>query len=562
MELETRDKAAGRIPKNIVPISALAFILLILAIGAQITYTVLKSDKVYSGVLIDQHNAGGLTRPELTDLLDKNYRSKVDTEELSVKAKDVVEKIKFSEAKVNYDISSAVDKAFEVGRSGNIFDRLSDIIKTSTNSIKLTVPYTFDKERMQKVVTAIYDKTFTEVKELDIKINNDNVVLLSGHHGESIEKDKLFAQIEALISSCNGGNIEVPVVTTPPKKVDIEELYKRISLEAADARADVKDNSVTILPHVVGRSIDKSSLASIVEEVEKSEDAQKVLPVEFIKPKVTTEMARANIFKDTLGTMSTQFHTGNQNDSNRGVNIRLAVSKINGTVLAPGQVFSFNTVVGERSEAGGYKAAHAYISGKIVDDIGGGICQVSTTLYNAILFSDLNVTERTNHMFTVGYVPYGRDAAVSYPGVDFKFRNSTNWPVKLEGFVTKGNQLVFSLKGTNETPGKTITITPQTIKTIEPPPIQYIDDPNLPAGTEKVENEAMKGYVIDTFKITKQDGKVVKEEKLHRSTYKALAKTIRKGIKKVPGAPVIPEVSSPQAGVGELEIPPAIPAVP
>lgn len=558
MDVEIQKKDIKRMPKNIVLIGLMIFILLMLAIAGQITYTVLKSDKVYNGVFIGPHNVSGLTQDQLTDFLDKNYLDKAKSAEILVKAKDAKETIAFSQIKIKYDISSSVKKAFEVGRKGNLFDRLTDIVKSSTSPVELAVDYSFDKDATQNIIKSLYDKTYTPIKEADIQISNDEVILISGHPGESIEAEKLLNQVEDMIGACQGGNVDVPVVAPAPKKMDLEELYKKISADASDARPVVVNNSVTITPHVVGRNIDKSALSNIVQDLEKTESAQKVLPVEFVQPKITTEMVQAKLFKDTLGTMNTYFSTGTQNDANRGVNIKLAVSKLTGTIIAPGQTFSFNEVVGSRSEANGYKTAHTYVAGEIVDGVGGGICQVSTTLYNAALFSDMDVVARTNHMFTVGYVPYGRDASVYYPDVDLKFKNNTNWPVKIEGWVTKGNQLFFSIIGTNETPGKTVVISPQIVKTLEPPPVKYVDDPTLPVGAEKIEHEAMKGFVVDTYKTVKLDGKVTAEGKLHRSTYNPLEKLIKRGTKKYPNAPV-QQAAPTKPGVDEAANPPAKP---
>lgn len=564
MEVETTGKAARKIPKNTLIIGLIAFTLMMLAITGQFTYTVLKSDKVYNGINIGQQNVGGMSRQDLTNFLEANYSNRIKDLKISINAKNFTESIDFSKAGVKYDVSAAVEQAFQIGRTGNMFERLSEIIQTSVNTTTLAVPYTFDKETINVAIQSIYSKIHSPVKEASLEITESKVVLTSGQHGESIEKDKLFNNIEEMIGKCTGGNIEVPIVMTSPKKIDVEALYKEISLETIDAKAEVKDNQITVTPHTVGRSINKTSLSSIVQEIGKTENSPEILPVEFIQPKFTTEMLNAKLLKDTLGKMHTQFYTGNQNDANRGVNIRLAVSKINGTVLAPGQVFSFNEVVGPRTAAGGYKAAHAYIGGKIVDDIGGGICQVSTTLYNSVLFSDMEVTQRTNHMFTVGYVPYGRDAAVSYPDVDFKFRNSSSLPIKIEGWVTPGNQIHFAIKGTNENPGKTISINPQTVSTIAPPPVTYIDDPTLPEGTEKVEQSAMTGFIIDTYKIVKQDGTVVSNEKIHRSNYKALGKKVRRGTMKVEtpvdatvNPPVNPEEIEQQPPANETVLPPS-----
>jgi hypothetical protein len=204
---------------------------------------------------------------------------------------------------------------------------------------------------------------------------------------------------------------------------------------------------------------------------------------------------------------------------------------INGKILLPGEVFSFNDTVGPRSEDGGYKTAHTYVAGKVIDGIGGGICQVSSTLYNAVLNADLEVVERRNHMFTVGYVPYGQDATVSYGTTDFRFKNSTSWPIKLNATVTKNNYIIFTFLGTNENPDKKVIMTQKIIKNI-PFEIKYIDDPTLPAGKTIVKQEGKQGLIVETYKTIKDGTKVISQTKIHTSKYSPLTEEVRRG----PGA--------------------------
>ena len=540
-------------PKKIIFISLITFILLMLAITAQFTYTILNSDKVYKGVYINDINVSDLSANELKDTLSKKYQNNVAKYSLTLKAPSSLEKIKFSDINVSYDIQGAVDKAFSIGRTGNIFDRIIDITKSTFRQNMLDLDVSFNKEKVESAILSLYTKTLTDAKDADLLIQEDKVLLRSGHHGESIDKSKIFSDVEVLIKTCKDGSIEVPVINTMPKRIDVESYYNKINLDVKDAVFKVEKNEVVVIPHVIGRSIDKQELIKITDDLSKTENTEKVLPVIFTKPKLTAEDAYASLFKDTLWTSSTQFYTGNKNDSNRAENIKIAVSKINGKILAPGEIFSFNDVVGNRTEEDGYKIAHTYVGGKVIDGIGGGICQVSTTLYNSILFSDLDVVERTNHMFTVGYVPLGRDAAVSYGQVDFKFKNSTNWPLKLEGWVTSGNKIVFSIKGKNETPGKTVEIYHSTVKTLDFK-TKYVDDTAVKPGIEDVKTEGMKGFVIDTFKIVKQDGKIVSEGKLHSSTYNPLDREVHR-------APLKPEAAKPAVetapGVDDAANPPA-----
>lgn len=557
MNPESQTPIPNTSPKKIILITLTAFILIMLAVTAQFAYSVLKSEKIYTGIYVDNQNVSGLTVEELKSFLNKNYQDKVVKNEIVVKTPTASEKIRYSDINVVYDIPGSVNKAFSYGRTGNIFDRLYDIAKSKFQLYKIGLPVSFSKENVEKLISNLSDKTAVNVKEADLLIQDDKVVLRSGHHGENIDKVQAVSMVEDYIKECKDGNIDIPVVTTPAKSIDVESYFNKINLEVKDAEVKVNKNSVSVIPHIIGRSIDKQALASVVAWLEKNENTQKVLPIIFIKPKLTTEYAYANLFKDTLSSSNTQFYTGTTNDSNRGENIRIAVSKINGKILAPGEIFSFNDVVGNRTEEDGYKVAHTYVGGKVVDGIGGGICQVSTTLYNSILFSDLEVEERTNHMFTVGYVPLGRDAAVSFGQVDFKFKNSTSWPIKVEGWVTNGNKIFFAIKGKNETPGKTVEIYHSTVKTIDFK-TKYVDDPAVPPGKEDVKNEGMTGFVIDTFKIIKQDGKAVSETKIHTSTYNPLDKEIHRAPQK-PQTSVAKTVKPPP-GVDDAANPPAKPA--
>ena len=199
-----------------------------------------------------------------------------------------------------------------------------------------------------------------------------------------------------------------------------------------------------------------------------------------------------------LASYTTHFSTDSQNNINRGVNIRLSSSIINGKVLGPGDEFSFNDVVGPRTRDRGYLSAYVYTNGKIVPDVGGGICQVSSTLYNAVIFSGLETVYRMNHMFTVGYVPYGQDQLFHTAELDFIFKT-----IPIDGkdnAYTTNNSVKFEIVGTNENPERKIEIVNVQISST-PAPVKYIDDPNMAQGTSVVIQSGKAGYVYDTYKL-------------------------------------------------------------
>lgn len=566
MEPEVPQIVRKRSKRSILLISLIVLSMLMLAAAAQFSYMTLKNSNVYKGISINNLDVGGMSKSEMISRLNKEFQDKIVGLEIVLKTDRVTEKTSLTDMETAYAVEAAADRAYAIGHSLTVFDRIYDIIAAGTVGVNIDMPITYSKEKVDKFTGGFYDKTLISVKEADVLIQEDKVTVRSGSHGESIDKNKITLAVEALIKERKGGVIPVEVILTPPSKLNVDDLITQINKEPADASFKVENGNTTIVPHVVGRKIDKTTLTSVAAALEKVENTEKVLPVEFTKPKLTTEDAYAKLFKDELAYMSTHFSTSTVNDKNRGDNIRLAVSKINGLILAPGDVFSFNGAVGPRTADGGYLTAHTYTAGKVVDGIGGGICQVSSTLYNAVLKADLNVVERRNHMFTVGYVPFGQDATVSYGTTDFKFSNSTKWPIKIVTGVTKNNNVYFSFLGTNEEPGKKVIITNQTIKTI-PFTTKYIDDPTLIEGKQTVKQEGKEGFVIDTFKTVKVDGKVLSQTKLHTSKYQPLVQEVLKGVKKPVTVPVVvPPVVTPDpvqppvppTGVDDADNPPAV----
>ena len=217
-----------------------------------------------------------------------------------------------------------------------------------------------------------------------------------------------------------------------------------------------------------------------------------VVPLKVLYPTVTTNMLGTEAFPDLLSTYSTNYST---RDTDRTTNLKLATSKINGTVLMPGETFSYNKVVGERTIAAGYKEAPIYVSGKVVDGVGGGICQITTTLYNAVVYANLEIVERTNHQFVPSYARASRDATVVYGAIDFKFKNNRDYPIKLVCSVANGtaNFQIFGLKSEND---YEVEI------------------------SDRVTSTTSSAIYSEAYKILKQNGQVVASELLSRDVYK------------------------------------------
>ncbi|UWV46952.1 VanW family protein [Acetivibrio thermocellus] len=519
-------------PKTkIILICLLVLISVCLLVSIFFVYSTLSYDRVYKGVFINDTDVSRMTFDDVCNLLKSKYSEKAKDLKVVLNHEGMAAEVDLSEIDLEYKIEEAAQKAFDVGRKGNIFERLSDIFNTSREGVRLSLEYSYNLGKVNEIIDDFYSKTLISVKEANLSIQDNKVTLTTGHPGKSIDKEKALEIIDNSIKTCEGGTFDVPVIATMPKAIGVDDIYNQIVVQPVDAKAVVENNKVRVVPHELGREISKSELADIIKENENTTDKEILLPVKFIQPKVTTDEVNAKLFRDVLASSSTSFSTSGQNNYNRGINIGVAASKINGKILAPGEVFSFNDVVGPRTVANGFKIAKEYVNGKIVDGVGGGVCQVSSTLYSAVLFADLETVERQNHMFTVSYIPLGRDAAVAYNELDFKFKNNTNWPIKIVSSV-KNNTVSFTIYGTKEEPGKTVELKHVQVGS-QPSPVKYIDDPNLEEGKTVVVQSGYTGYTIDTYKIVKINGNVVSNNKIHRSIYRSYETIIKRGTKKV-----------------------------
>ena len=266
----------------------------------------------------------------------------------------------------------------------------------------------------------------------------------------------------------------------------------------------------------------------------------------------------ANI-KDLLGSFTTSFSTSG---SNRCKNVSSGASHINGTVLYPGEEFSAYETVSPFTEANGYSMAGSYLNGEVVDSMGGGICQVSTTLYNAVLRAELNVTERSPHSMTVHYVDLSEDAAIAGTYKDFKFVNSTEYPIYIEGYTTSDKKITFNIYG-KETRDKNRTISFESQMVSETPATTILqEDAGQGIGYKAVSSKGSSGYVAELYKIVKVNGVETDRIKVNKSTYKGTNRVVTYG---TAGDPTLSEnlraaIAAQDEALADANIAAAVPA--
>ncbi|MBR2286768.1 MAG: VanW family protein [Clostridia bacterium] len=220
------------------------------------------------------------------------------------------------------------------------------------------------------------------------------------------------------------------------------------------------------------------------------------------------------------------YSTNTTSNNNRNTNIRLSCEAINGMMVAPGETFSFNQATGERTTAKGYKPATAISGGQNIEEVGGGVCQTSSTLFNAAARADLEIVYRSPHAWPSSYVEKGMDATVNWPGLDFKFRNQTDWPVYIVASYAN-RKVTVELYGMSLGDGTTIDLQSRVVRTLETPSgVNEVRNESLKPGTRKTTVKARKGYVVETDKVWFVNGQEVKRELLCTSTYKAYQETV------------------------------------
>ena len=260
-----------------------------------------------------------------------------------------------------------------------------------------------------------------------------------------------------IIENSQVETIVIPTKQAQPEQIDIDKIYSEVHTEPKDAY--YIPEPFQLFPEEEG--VDFAISLEEARQIVGAENAEEyTIPLKITPANKTTDDIGMEAFPYEVSSFPTKYDASN---TNRSGNLKIAADKINGTVLMPGQEFSFNEVVGKRTIEDGYRNAKIYENGQVVDGLAGGICQISSTLYNAVLLANLEITERRNHSFTTSYVPAGRDATVVYGVQDFKFKNSRKYPIKIGASV--GNGIVeFKIQGIREEVEYDIKIIPVTTR--------------------------------------------------------------------------------------------------
>lgn len=486
----------------------------------------LKQDVIYKGITVNDIDVSGMTKDQLRQLLIKNEKEVLEQKSISVKYNDQVRVIKYPEVGIKVNIDETVDQVWNIGRTGSKSERVFEIISVYMNPKEFYTQVTYDELAVEQIITQIYNDIYVPRVDNSYEITDQEILLKSGTDGRELNRTKLAEQIYSSLDKLESAQYEATISVYPRKNVDADLIFSSVYVKEEPASFKVENNEVIIIPEKPGKTVDRTVLNDSVKEIGVKEKIIIPLSIQDVIPDKKAQDIQSKLFRDVLDRRVTVYSEYDQNTINRGHNIRLVAQHVNGKVLAPGEVFSFNEVVGERSPARGFKSANVYVSGRIEEDYGGGICQISSLLYNSALYSGMEIVERLNHQFTVSYAELGMDATVAWGSVDFRFRNNTDYPIRVDCIMKdKAVEIVFI--GTNQHPGRTITVE---TKVEQQYPFNVVEETvsSLAPGQVVVKQNGMTGYYVTAKRIMKE-GDNVQVETLNPSWYSKLDKIIQKG---------------------------------
>lgn len=481
------------------------------------------NDKILSKVFIEKIEVSNNSLEEATTKIN-DLINKIKNKEIKLIYNDYQTSLILNELEPEYNVNDAITKAYNIGRGGNIFINNYNILFTKIFSKNINIDKNYNKEKLVEKINEINSSLPDALQESKYYIEDNNLIITKGKAGNIVDEEKFLNLIEEQLFNLNleKDTIEIPVINKEPQNIDIEKIHDEIYKEAQDAY-------ITQNPTVVHSEVNGVDFAISNEEIQKilQEDKEEyIIPLNITLPNKTVNDLGEDAFPDVLGTYTTLYDASNENRDN---NVNLASEKINGTIIYPGETFSYNQIVGKRTIEAGYKEAGAYAGGKVVQEIGGGICQVSSTLYNAVLYANLEVVERYNHYFETSYVDPGRDATVSWGSLDFQFKNNRDYAIKIEAKARNG-VCEITIKGIKQDNDYEVVIQPQVTSIIKKTE-RYENDSSLEEGVTQVTQEGHDGCTSETHKILMQNGVTVSDEIISQDYYHALEKIIKKGTK-------------------------------
>lgn len=525
------------------------------------------SGKILPNVTVNGIAVGGMTRGQAEDTLARAVAQAGSQEVLNLTYGSWSQR--FSGDNVRIRGAESQDAAYQVGRA-NFFAQGGSFLAQLLGSGQ-EVPLSLElSDAGQAELLRLLDEADQEVggsvTGATYQVEGDKLLLTKGVTGVAIDREQATQQVLDTLAQRMGdrvgrsaagehvSEVVLPAVETAPQDPDFDAIHAQVNTQPKDAEMDPETYQVR--DHVVGVDFDISAARAQFSGAQEGETV--AVPLVLTQPELTREKLEASLFQDLLGEATSQV----SGSANRRHNVKLSAQACNDRILMPGETFSYNNTTGSRTTAAGYLPAPAYVGGKTEDEIGGGICQTSSTLYNAVLYTRLKIVERHNHMYAVGYVPDGMDATVYFGLSDFQFQNDTPYPVKIvTNSYDSGGKRYLNVKiyGTKT---DDVTVKLERVRFDEiAPGIQYVADPSVPRGTQvqdKVQNPYTGRKATVYRYLYDAAGNLIEKQNLGVSSYRSRDRIIYYNpLDGDPSKPQTPPAVEPPVIVPPVTEPPA-----
>ena len=526
-------------------ISIVAIILFLLCFTG-FAFTSMTNSKIIKGIQIDGIDVSGLTKEEACKILNEKVKERQQGT-ITLKYKEYTKELPLEQLEIKADVEKTVEEAVKKGREGNIFKNNFTVLKRKFKKENIDLEIELNEENLAKILSDTSLELPGVVREYAYSIEEAELIITKGKDGIILNDEKMTKEIKESITNVSQAfpkERTIDIKEQKAKEIDIDDIYNKVHAEPQDAYIVDEPFQVVVDKDGIDFAISMEEAKNLLKE----EKEEYIIPLKVTKAEITVADLGSRAFPDVLATFTTRYDAGNLN---RSTNLAIACKKINNYVLQPGETFSYNQTVGKRSIENGFREAHIFTSSGVEDGLGGGICQISSTLYNTVVLANLDIVERHNHSYGAGYVDPGRDATVSYGSLDFKFKNPRKYPIKITAYINGGVATV-SISGIKEENEPRVSIVATTTATI-PCPVNTIEDPTMEEGKQVVTTAGMNGYRSVAYKyLYYPDGRVEKIQ-LSTDTYATITKVVKVGTKKVQ-TPVAP-TPTPTPSVEPTETP-------
>ncbi len=408
----------------------------------------------------------------------------------------------------------------------NVSDMTKEEAKTFLQSNK-------ESEQKNKSMKLNYEDIYFDINldQLGFKYDYDKAISEAYNLGREEDYISRFKKIQSLKKTEENIELESSYDFSNVMTM-VEDISEKIEIESKDAEFDFNGGNIKITPETVGRKLDKEKLKELIEQnANELKDIE--LPVEVVTPEYTKEFYAS--INGIIGEYSTSFKGSSYG---RIENIKLSSKALSNKLLLPGEQLSYNKTTGPRQRASGYQEAPVIVAGDLTPGVGGGVCQTSTTLYNALLLADMKILERSPHSIAPSYVPKGQDAAVLTGYLDLVFKNEFDFPVYTLSKVV-GDRVHFYIYGDTTKKNYTVKIEPELLEKIDYAITENLDESVAP-GAKQLVQDGRTGYKVKTYKTIIKDGKIVNKVPITSDYYRErnfVYKVGPKAPEQVPGSP-------------------------